>query len=278
MSPLTADFKPRDRSFGISANPVRHWWGGDQPLTAIGDAFSVMLPAGERFFIQSLLHYEKRIEDPALKAALREFCRQEAFHTREHEDYNNGLRRLGYDVDRMEVRVKRALKLAHGPMQRLYVTCALEHLTTTFAATFLANNEWYDTAEGAYARLWRWHALEELEHRAVALDVANTVTGNWSAWRRYRTRIAIFNAAVFLIAVAFLRNLADLARQDGVKVGPVYFARIFWRLFGRPGLFRKSFWRFLTYYKPGFAPAREHDPAFIRAWQARIEAEALQAD
>lgn len=274
---MTTVFEARDVKFGISKNPVRHWWGGDQPSTALANAFSLMLPQGERFFIRALRKYEKRIEDPMLKAAIRDFSRQEALHTREHEDYNQGLRVLGYDVDGMEAALALRLKTANKPIFHLAATCAIEHMTTTYAATVLSNPSLLDDAHPSYARLWRWHALEELEHRAVALDVYNVVTASMPGWKRYGLRIAVFNTIFYHVVGVLRENLASLARHDGVKPGLRYTAQILWRMWGRPGVTRKGFWRLLSYYKPGFDPGREHDPAFVAMWQARIAAEIDQA-
>lgn len=274
---MTDAFEVRDLKFGISANPVRHWWNDDQPLTALADAFSLMLPIGERFFILSLRRYEDRISDPELKVALRDFSRQEAIHTREHTDYNQGLRALGYDVDGMEAYLAIRLKSATKPLYRLMVTCAIEHLTTSYAATLLANPQLLDAAHPTYARLWRWHALEELEHRAVAINVLNIVTASMPSWKRYALRIVVFNTTLYHVIAILKFNLSSMARRDGVKVGPAHAARTLWRMWGRPGLTRKAFWRMMSYYKPGFDPAREHDPAFVRLWQARVAAEADEA-
>ena len=37
--------------------------------------------------------------------------------------------------------------------------------------------ELFDGAEEHYANIWRWHAFEETEHKAVAYDVWNTAMG-----------------------------------------------------------------------------------------------------
>jgi len=201
----------------------------------------------------------------------------EAFHTREHEDYNQGLRALGYDVDGLETLLAKRLKGATKPLHRLAVTCAIEHLTTAFAATILANPQILDAASPAYDRLWRWHALEELEHRAVAIDVLNTVTASMPGWKRYALRIVVFNTTAYNVIAVVIANVCSMARHDGVKLGPVYAARTLWRMVGWPGMARKAFWRLMAYYKPGFDPAREHDPEFVRMWQACIAAETEQA-
>jgi predicted metal-dependent hydrolase len=50
-------------------------------------AMSASLPDGERFFIDSVRHYQKDIEDPVLLEQIRSFIGQEAHHSRVHEDF-----------------------------------------------------------------------------------------------------------------------------------------------------------------------------------------------
>ena len=49
----------------------------------------------------------------------------------------------------------------------------------TYAATDI-----FHSADPAMAKLWRWHALEETEHKAVAFDVFQQVSGNKWLLRR----------------------------------------------------------------------------------------------
>jgi len=51
----------------------RHWFFGHPIHTAVVNALSLLFPAGERFFIRSVKHFEDRIADPDLRAAMRGF-------------------------------------------------------------------------------------------------------------------------------------------------------------------------------------------------------------
>ena len=102
MAGAHPDIIPRNLRFDLKTNAKRHWFGGNPFKTVMIDAFAITLPAGERFFIKSLKHYAAKTKDPELIAEIKGYAAQEAFHTREHEDYNAGLKTLGYDVDRIE--------------------------------------------------------------------------------------------------------------------------------------------------------------------------------
>lgn len=141
---------PRDVRFGIADDPQRDWFDHDPVKTAMINAFSIFLPEGERFFIRSLKHYAARLDDRELAAEINGYAVQEAFHTREHEDYNRGLAELGHDVEAMEQPIAKLLANVKVPLVRLAVTCAIEHLTANFSTVTLRHPHLF---EGAHARL-----------------------------------------------------------------------------------------------------------------------------
>lgn len=169
----------------------RHWHSGDAFKTHMFNAMSVLFPDGERFFIDSVRHYRERVEDPALKQQIRGFIGQEGHHSREHLVYSDRLRALGYDIDRLEGGAKRRIRFAQQklhPSRQLAATAALEHLTAIMADGLLSNPRWLEGADPTMARLWRWHALEETEHKAVAYDVFMLVNGKARLRRRAMVR------------------------------------------------------------------------------------------
>src|SRR4029077_2358080 len=109
-----------------------------------------------------------------LAEAVRAFYQQEGYHSREHVRYNEVVAAQGYPVAEMDARVGRLLRLVRrrAPKRRqLAATCALEHFTALMAHLFLSDARLLDGAHPAMAALWRWHAAEENEHKAVAFDV-----------------------------------------------------------------------------------------------------------
>lgn len=251
MKDANSDIIPRNLHFNISKNAQRHWLGGDPLQTAVVDCFSIFLPEGERYFIRALKHFAKNIDDPYVREQIRDYASQEAFHTREHEDYNRALREFGYDVDRMENSVRKSLDIVKGPKLRIAMTCAIEHLTATFSILILRDGILDDGAD-AYRRLWTWHALEELEHEAVALNVLHAVTKDMPGWQRYFLRVSAMNAVAISVIYLLFSNVVTYARRDGIKINLRFWARVLWITLGQPGYTRRSAGSFLRYYLPGF--------------------------
>ncbi len=74
------------------------------------DAFSTMLPVGERFFIEALRRAADELADPALTALVNQFAQQEAVHSREHRRYNERLAAEGIDLERWDHSQKRVMR------------------------------------------------------------------------------------------------------------------------------------------------------------------------
>ena len=261
---------PRNLRFNLSKHATRHWLRGDVLQSAQIDCFSVFLPLGERYFIRSLKRFAPVVNDAELRHAIQDFCIQEAFHTREHEDYNQGLRALGYDVDGMEALGEGTLNKGFSPLVELATTCAIEHITTSFSTALLRNPALLDTAPAPYRRLWMWHALEEIEHRAVALAVLNAATPSMSAWSRYFFRTTVFSVVIILFVATVTRCVRSYVRTDGVRTGLRFWLRYLWVVLVRPGfLGRLGLISFLRYYWPGYrATARSYDALVLsgRRW------------
>ncbi|WP_137123801.1 metal-dependent hydrolase [Roseomonas sp. HF4] len=242
----------RDIRFGIEAQADRAWFGGDLMMSVVVDALAVMLPEGERFFIRSLKHYAPDIDDAEVQAEIRGYAVQEAFHTREHEAYNAALGALGYDVAGMEARLNRMLGREIGPVLRLMSTCAIEQVTYSLARFILKRPELMDAAAPAYRRLWRWHALEELEHSAVALRVLRAAPTGLAPWKRYLLRVAVLNAVFAQMIWLAIGNMHVMLRATGVRTGLRTRLRLAWLLFGRPGFLRGLVGPWFAYMRPGY--------------------------
>lgn len=262
------DIIPRDIRFGIVENPVRHWFGGDFHKTMLLDGLSIFLPEGERYFIRSLKHYAPVLTDRELAAEITGYSVQEAYHTREHEDYNRALVKLGYDVEAMEKPIRDGFARDTNPLLRLVVTCAIEHLTATLSTLTLRHPELLDEAAPAYRRLWTWHALEELEHKAVAIDVLKQATPNLSGWQRYFVRVMAMNATLVPFLFITLRNMRLFAQAEGVRTGPRFWLRMARLVLIEPGYWRRCMPQVLKYYLPWFNPANRDDDALIRKGRA----------
>ncbi|OYW44187.1 MAG: hypothetical protein B7Z08_10720 [Sphingomonadales bacterium 32-68-7] len=267
-SPADLTLNVRDRRFGRGAVPERWWANGDPVATAWFNALSATFPRGETLFIDAVKAFRDGAPPP-LAEDIRAFIRQEVNHTREHLAFNRAAAAAGYDLGRIDARVEWLLGqiYARPTYAWLAVTIALEHFTAMFAHEFLEHPEQFGRVGSEQAELWRWHAVEEIEHKGVAYDTWRHATQGWSRWRRWKVRSRI----MLLITLSFVRNRSldalDLLAQDGIT-GWRAKARLAWYLVGTPGILRRVFPAWCAYFRPGFHPWQQDDRHLIAAYEA----------
>ncbi|HRO02572.1 MAG TPA: metal-dependent hydrolase, partial [Terricaulis sp.] len=201
-TPADITIPPRDLRFDLEAARKGHWLG-DAVGTAVFNALSITFPDGERLFIDAVKHYRTDL-DGKLAEDVRNFIAQEAIHSREHHTLNQIIDRERYPVERIEAAVKErtALSRSRGPAGMLLSTIALEHFTAMMADEFARSQDVFAHADPEIERMWRWHAMEETEHKGVAYDVYLHAAREWSPLKRYLRR----TIAMALITVLFTRN------------------------------------------------------------------------
>jgi len=240
---------PRNRAFDFSQ--VRDpWFAGDPWRSRVFDAFSTLLPIGERFFVDSVRRVEDRIADPALRADIVGFAAQEAVHAREHRRYNERVYRSGLEqeaLDRSQHRVFDRLARARDPLVPLAFTVALEHVTAEISRLALRGELWGSDTDATMREFWEWHAADEIEHRSVAYDVFVAAGGT------ERLRRTMFVAANLGMSIRVASRLVRLLRRDGRLAD----ARVWWSgLRWTCGLTAKVGPGLAAYLRRGFRPDR----------------------
>lgn len=202
---------PADEGAGIP----RHWFGGNPVSTALVNGVNLLFPAGERFFVRSVRHYIDRVPS-ALREDILGFFGQEGRHAQAHDRVNAILNAQGYDVTGFLRVFERlcfgVIEPLAPPALRLSVTAAAEHFTAIMAEGALGT-PMLETAHPAMADLLRWHAAEEIEHKAVAFDVLQQVAP------QYRVRVAGMAIAALLLGVFWLGGTTLLLAQDRRRFG-----------------------------------------------------------
>ncbi|MDD2741850.1 MAG: metal-dependent hydrolase [Rhodocyclaceae bacterium] len=257
----------RDINFGIGDTPSPRWCDNNEVRTAIFDAFSLFLPEGERFFIRSVHAYLNDITDERLREDVRAFSAQEAYHTREHEAYNNGLRQEGLSLEDINKDIKKFLGGIKNNLERLSVTVGLEHLTACLGYVTLKHPEILSQSDPRYKDLWTWHALEELEHKAVAFEVFQLASSKLPNWQAYLLRCG----AMLIVTRHFTRmhfNLTlKILRARKHRMTWKTNLAIRWALWGRPGYFRRIFWHYLQFLRPNFFPDHSSELSIAQPWR-----------
>ncbi|PZT91718.1 MAG: hypothetical protein DI637_01615 [Citromicrobium sp.] len=254
----------RDLKFGREV-PLDRWWhGGDAGRTAFFNALSSTFPVGEKFFMTAVRHYKD--DAPAqLREQIADFIYQESMHTREHVVFNRQAKDAGFDIAPLEERASRTINWAkrRSPIKQLAATCALEHFTATLAHDLLANPVHLEGAAREPARLWKWHAIEEIEHKAVAFDTYLVATKKMTRFRRWLKRSIVMAVTSMRFHYVIYRNTADLLAQDG-KNDLRTWLKLLSYLYGWPGPMRSLLMEVFIYMKPGFHPWQVDDRDLIQ--------------
>lgn len=250
----------RDLKFHLPADKIMNWHTeAGEIFTAFLNTFSIVLPVGERFFIDAVRAHREMIDDPDLKKAVTAFIGQEAMHGREHEEYNAALFAQSTVAPKFEQLVSDIFVLIkkHLPASMwLSGTIALEHFTALLADSLLTDPRLFQGADQKFEAIWRWHALEETEHKAVAFDVWDAVKGRGLLAYGERSLGLVIATIGFwgLIIPTFLLILRDQKKLMHFKDW-----RKFYRYtFGEIGVLRVQFLNYIDYFRPNFHPW-DHD-------------------
>jgi predicted metal-dependent hydrolase len=264
---------PREHlDFGLDGDIPKYWLDGDAFKTRFFDAMSTLFPQGEKFFITSVREFRDQITDPKLVQDVKDFTRQEAQHSMVHNRYNERLKAQGVDIDditqRMEDDLFGEANKRLTPMQRLAITSALEHLTSMMCTCFFERRDLLEKCDPRIRAVYAWHAIEEVEHKAVAFDVLDQVAkANWLQR----------NIPMFLITFGFpftvARIMNHMFQVDGFTRGQrarMWLKGLWW--FYKPGgLFLPTLGYYFSYYKPGFHPWKLREMPSYGTWLETFE-------
>lgn len=274
-TPADLTITPRDRRFGRNSKQERWWLGGDPVATAFYNALSITFPRGEAFFIESVKAFRDGAPEK-LEREIRAFVQQEVMHSREHVSFNKRVVEAGYDISGLERKVSESLDLTKNRPQilNLCVTMALEHYTAIMATQMITDPRAFAGADQEQIDLWKWHAMEEIEHKGVAYDTWLHATKDWTRWKRWKVK----SLMMLLVSKNFWTNrykgVIELLRQDGITGAKAHLGTL-WFLFGKPGAIRKLLPAWSTFFMPGFHPWNHDDRHLINLVESEYEAARL---
>ena len=234
----------------------RYWHGGDPVTTHFFNALQAMFPEGERFFMESARDVRDMLGKDNIPAELNEqiklFIRQEAMHGREHDAWTTALISLGYiGMEGFDLKLKRDNKWSKKhlkPLWRLSMTAASEHFTASLAHLFIYKRpDFIEKAASPFRELLVYHAMEEVEHKAVCYDLYNEAKGGYFL----RAFGMIFVTIDLLVR---LRNRQEyLLKKDG-QWTPENQKKMRDLLWGKDGIMRVLAPYLIQYFRPDFHP------------------------
>lgn len=264
---VKANFSPRNMDFAFTPAALPRYYADNNPLlTAIMNTLSAAIPEGERFFVESVRHFRDRVSDPVLKKEISAFIGQEAFHAREHDAFNRALLQNGVSMERHERIFAIPINLMRRMPQKfqLAATAALEHYTAIIAEQLLRSPDMREKLAPISRAFWEWHALEETEHKAVAFDVYETVSGSYS----------LRAGTMLLISAVYWPLVLSMSFKMVIDDGRIFNVREVLKglniALGRKGFFSTLAPKYLDYLKPGFHPNDHNTDALLAEWHERL--------
>lgn len=251
MTQTRSPLEVRERHYTYDELYSKYYDSGNVVLTAEMNAMAMIIVVGERFFIRSVQRMASRAKDPGLKRQISGFIGQEAMHAKETNRSLELLEKRGFPVQQFqnwhEGLINGWERWFPFPSVHLMSTAAMEHYTTILSLWFLGTS-YGEHFPPAIRDLWAWHCAEELEHKAVAFDLAQEV-----APQNYLSRIWSYVVPLGLAWFAYKKAVRMLLKWEGLSRAQIREER------KRARRIRLSFfsWRFphlWDFLRPGFHP------------------------
>jgi len=239
-----------------------HWNAGKPEWSHMVNGTSLVMPHLEPYLIQCIRRALPQIEDPSLRKVAGDYCAQEGQHYRQHKRFNDLLIANGYPELRghEEAMARSYARLLTRRPLRFHLAYA-----AGFETMALAVGHWlvddrerlFGGSDPRVASLILWHFVEEIEHKNAALDVYNSVYGDYF----YRL-FGLFYAS-FHVMVLSRRAYRSMLKRDGT-----------WKeLRSRMRLWSEAL-RFIRLVGPHMArcchprhdPRRIPDPQWVKDW------------
>jgi hypothetical protein len=260
-----------------------HWVPEDPFASHVMNVLHLLLPPGERWFIDVVNRVRPLVQDEELQASIQPFVQQESWHAQAHAVVLGHLESQGIDskpfTDRLEAMFSGWLGAEHGswpgPLQRWWarrnvaVVAAIEHFTAVLGHWILVNQGVEAAgADPEMLDLLRWHGAEEVEHRALVFDVHRAIGG------RSIQRATTMMIVAPMLAGWWIAGLRFLMRNDPAYLG----SGPRWRDYMRAAKqCRLPSWRELlggvpNYLRSSYNPSQEFSTELALSYLARSPA------
>ena len=254
----------RRLKFGIPKDLPRYWNDNCPIKTYLFNAIAILAPGFERLAISSVIPFKDNILDEKLKSQVQGFIGQESAHGSEFIRYNLILKHQGYDIKKLEkwnLRNFRWLADKLSDKMHLSLSLAGEHLTAIISDLVLRDKRWLENAHVTNAALWRWHSIEEIEHKAVVFDLYHSLDCGYFA------RIWGMGLISITLGRLLVRNFMHMAHVDKQLTKFSFWKKTLILLWGKKGFLRQLFIPYMKYYSPKFHPWKQNNQDLIEKWK-----------
>ena len=242
--------------------------------SAYFEALSIFLTFGEDLVIDTARYHRQFLTDPELKRRVTALIGQEAIHSKMHLEWNGVLAQHRFPVPLYSFLADQVFEYGFKKLpnrMQLSLMAGIEHFTAVLAEHMMKNEYiFYESSDERQRALWMWHMLEESEHKDIAYDVYQTLSGN------YALRISGFSLAAFtiLFLIPLATALIPVLRtpRDLLKIS-------FWKdvkysigfLAGRKeGVWGSTLPHLLDYLRRDFHPNDHDTSAYLEYFKEKL--------
>lgn len=177
------DIEIRKQPFDFPTDSAPIWHAEQPEWSHMVNGASLAMPYLEPFLIKTIREAVAQIDDEDLLADAKQFIGQEAQHYTTHRRYNEMLKANGYPelAQVEETMAKDYERFSKRSLAwRLAYSAGFETMTMGITEWLInQRDELFHGADPVVASLVLWHMVEETEHKSVAFDVYQAISGNW---------------------------------------------------------------------------------------------------
>ena len=257
----TVEIVPRKFNGGFPDDIPRYWFRQNPILTNMLNTYTILVPDNEHYYMRNIRRTFESLKDSGVKARVRNFIQQEGQHGVAHQRYwenSTGMRFRGF-LKLTGLLSYRFLEALFPLSMQLSVIAAVEHINAYMGHIFL-ENDLLKEADPRKRLLFAWHFAEEIEHKEVAYDVFQEISGS------YLLRIVGMLLTAPLFYLFSLMGTVYFSWQWGKLLSARSWYDWFSFLFIREKVGFKSLSYLLLYFKPGFHPRQIADHHLAEAF------------
>lgn len=256
----------RNIPFDFSSKIAPNWHPQKPEWGHIVNGGSLAMPHLEPFLNRTMREALLLIEDAQLREDVDGFIRQEAQHYTNHRRYNEMLKANGYEeLAAVEDTFASDYKeLDKRPLaRRLAYAAGFETMTMGMTEWFIEDrNDLFCGSDPTVTSLVLWHMVEEAEHKTVAFDVFQALSGS------YWLRLVGLLHGTFHVGFLARRGYRAMLKKDGLWYKPSSRIKV-WHMVSR-FLWRAS-GAILSSLRPGYHPSERPDPDWADQWRAAYQ-------
>lgn len=266
--------------------PVRHlefnfdgknfdpnFYRNSEVASAYFHALSIFLTFGEDLVIDTARYHRNFLTDPELKRRVTALIGQEAVHSRLHDEFNDTLVQYRYPLNLYRFLADKVFEYGFKRMpnlMQLSMMAGIEHFTAVLAEFMMKNEDiFYASGDEKQRAMWMWHMLEESEHKDIAYDVFQELSGSYPV--RMAGFVMAFVTILILVALggAFIPPIRKPSRLLSLKYWKDV-ARGASLIYGtKGGVFGSTLGHIFDYVRPDFHP-NDHDTTELLEYYKKV--------